>query len=50
MCYNKLKQGNFQKTDAGGESQDICLELAVTNGHTKPFFAKVFGRFLKTRR
>ena len=34
VCYNKLKQGNFQKTDVGGESQDICQELAVTSGHT----------------
>ena len=25
VCYNKLKQGNFQKTDFGGESQDIYL-------------------------
>ena len=32
--YNKLKQGNFQKTDVGGESQDICQELAVTSDHT----------------
>ena len=30
----KLKQGNFQKTDVGGESQDICQELAVTSDHT----------------
>ena len=22
VCYNKLKQGNFQKTDVGGETQD----------------------------
>ena len=36
--YNKLKQGNFQKTDVGGESQDICQELAVTSDHTKYFF------------
>ena len=34
VYYNKLKQGNFQKTDVGGESQDICQELAVTSGHT----------------
>ena len=46
VCYNKLKQGNFQKTDVGGESQDICQELAVTSGHTKLFFSKIFGRFL----
>ena len=38
VCYNKLKQGNFQKTDVGGESQDICQELAVTSDHTKSFF------------
>ena len=44
-----LKQANFQKTDVGGESQDICQELAVTSGHTKSFFSKIFGRFLKTR-
>ena len=50
VCYNKLKQGNFQKADVGGEIQDICQELAVTSGHTKSFFAKIFGRFLKTRR
>ena len=26
VCYNKLKQGNFQKTDVGGESHDhFCL-------------------------
>ena len=28
----------------------ICQELAVTSHHTKSFFAKIFGRFLKTRR
>ena len=50
VCYNKLKQGNFQKTDVGGESQDICQELAVTSGHTKSFFSKILGRFLKTQR
>ena len=40
VCYNKLKQGNFQKTAVGGETQDICQELAiaVTSGHTKSFF------------
>ena len=43
-----LKQGNFQKTDVGGESKDICQELAVTSGHTESIFAKIFGRFLKT--
>ena len=50
VCYNKLKQGNFQKTDVGGESQDICQELAVPSGHTKSFFSKIFGRFLIIRR
>ena len=50
VCYNKLEQWNFQKTDVGGESQDICQELAVTSVHTKSFFAKIFGRFLKTWR
>ena len=50
FVYNKLKQGNFQKTDVAGESQDICQELAVTSVHTKSFFAKIFGRFLKTWR
>ena len=49
ICYNKLKQGNFQKTDIGGESQGICQELSVTSGHTKSFFSKIFGRFLKTQ-
>ena len=48
VCCNKLKQGNFKKTDVGGESQDICQELKVTSGHTKSFFSKIFGRFLKT--
>lgn len=41
VCYNKLKQENFQKTDVGDESRDICQDLAVTtngNGHTKSFF------------
>ena len=47
VCYNKLKQGNFQKADVGGESQDICQELPVTSGHTKSFFSMIFGRFLK---
>ena len=50
VCYNNLKQGNFQKPDVGGESQDICQGLAVTSGHTKSFFAEIFGRFLKTWR
>ena len=50
VCYNKLKQVNFQKTDVGGETQDICQELAVTSGHTKSFFYEIFGRFLQTWR
>ena len=50
VCYNKLKQVNFQKTDVGGETQDICQELAVTSGHTKSFFSEIFGRFLRTWR
>ena len=50
VCYNKLKQGNFRKIDVGGESQDIFQELAVTSGHTKSFFSKILGRFLKTQR
>ena len=50
VCYNTLKQGNFQKTDVGGESQDICQELAVTSGHTKSFLPKIFGKFSKARR
>ena len=50
VCYNKLKQGNFRKIDVGGESQDIYQELAVTSGHTKSFFSKILGRFLKTQR
>ena len=49
VCYKKLKQGNFQKTDIGGESQGICQKLAVTSGHTKLFFSKIFRRFLKTQ-
>ena len=49
VCYSKLKQGNFQKTDIGDESQGICQKLAVTSGHTKLFFSKIFGRFLKTQ-
>ena len=35
VCYNKLKRGDFQKTDGWGESQDICQELAITSGHIK---------------
>ena len=31
VCYNKLKQGNFQKTDVGGESQDIYLSRTCTH-------------------
>ena len=27
VCYNKLKQGNFPKTDVGSEIQGICQEL-----------------------
>ena len=42
-----IKQGNVEKTDVGGEIQDICQELPVTSGHTKSFFSKIFGRFLK---
>ena len=41
VCDNKLKQGNFLKADAGGESQDICQELEVTSGH--PFFLRYLG-------
>ena len=44
-----LIQGNFQKTDVEGKSQDICQEPAVTSVHTKAFFSKIFGGgFLKT--
>ena len=43
VCYNKLKQGNYQKTDVGGESKDICQQLAVTSGHTKSFFLRYLG-------
>ena len=32
---NKFNHGNFQKTDAGSKSQDICQELTVTPGHTQ---------------
>ena len=46
VFYNKSKQGNVEKTDVGGEIQDICQELPVTSGHTKSFFSKIFGRFL----
>ena len=41
VCYNKIKQGNFQKTDAG--SQDIFQELSVKRGHTKSFFLRYLG-------
>ena len=44
-----VNQGNFQKTDAGGKTQDICQELAVTSGHTKAYFSKIFQVFLKTQ-
>ena len=44
-----LIQGNFQKTDVEGKSQDICQEPAVTSVHTKAFFSMIFGGgFLKT--
>ena len=42
VCY-KLNQEIFQKTDIGGESQDICQELAVTSGHTKLIFNFFLG-------
>ena len=45
VCYNKLKKGNFQKTDVGEESQDICQELTVTSDHTKSFFLRYLGDF-----
>ena len=32
---NKFNHGNFQKSDAGSKSQDICQELTVTTGHTQ---------------
>ena len=32
--YNKFNQGNFQKTDGDGKSEDIWQELTVTSGHT----------------
>ena len=40
VCYNKLKQGNFQKTDVGDESQNICQELSCQWG----FFRKYPNR------
>ena len=39
VCYNKLKQENFLKTDVGGKIQDICQELVVTSFYTS-FFLK----------
>ena len=48
--FYKLKQGNFQKSDVGAESQDICQELSATSGHTKSIFSMILGRFLKTWR
>ena len=46
-----ISQSNeiFKKTDVGGESQDSCQSPAVTSGHTKSFFSKIFGGFLKTQ-
>lgn len=38
-----LIQGNFQKTDVEGKSQDICQEPAVTSVHTKAFFLRYLG-------
>ena len=34
ISYNKFNLENYQKTDVGGKSQDICQELTVTNTHT----------------
>ena len=38
---NKFNHGNFQKTDAGSKSQDICQELTVTIGHTQASFSEI---------
>ena len=32
-----FNQGNFQKADVRGKSQDLCQEITVTTGHTKVF-------------
>ena len=36
--HNMFNQGNVQKNDTKGKSQDICQELTVTRGHTKVLF------------
>ena len=36
-----FNHGNFQKTDAGSKSQDICQELAVTTDHTQASSSEV---------
>ena len=41
VISNKFNQGNFQKTNAGSKSQDICQELTVTSGHAKAYFTEI---------
>ena len=47
VCYNKLKQRNFQKNWCW-RWKPRYKELAVTSGHTKAFSSMIFRRFLKT--
>ena len=43
VCYNKLKQGNFQKTDVGGETQDIFKNLQSLVVILNHFFLRYLG-------
>ena len=45
---NKFNHGNFQKTDAGSKSQDICQELTVTTGHTQGSSSEILRILQKT--
>ena len=45
---NKFNHGNFQETDAGSKSQDICQELTVTTGHTPVSSSKILRTLQNT--
>ena len=44
----KFNYGNFQKTDAGSKSQDICQELTVTTSHTEASSSEILRIFWNT--
>ena len=45
---NNFNHGNFQKTDTGSKSQDICQELTVTTGYTQASSSEILRILQKT--